>query len=1584
MRLLGPTISGMARFLAYNQQEFLDAQYDDSKQRLEAFVHQYSAIIAAELGVSTTALEGVAPCTPIQEGMILRFLESSKSLYCSSFHFELNSDTDVSRLREAWKQTQQDVQILRARFVPYRDGYAQAILKHDDLVWDEVACEDEDTSRIMQDGFNTWCKDIHELAGPLWKLQLVKSPRRTILNLNIFHALYDGNSLPLLLERVAKRYTGDSFDHGGLTFLEILPIGPLRRINAAEKFWTGQLAELTEHNTIFPESDSAGSEPLLQIDTINGIKEIEPVKTSLQVTEHSVFHACWLLTLHAHLGVVPALGIVVSGRALDVPGAEYVIGPLFNTIPSYIRPSSSQTVKDLIRACHQYHVDTLPFQHTSLRDIMKWTRRTSDRPLFEILFVYQKEPATSKPINDSIWTRIDSVADVDYPLSLEVQQNQDSSYAITLAAQSRAVNAEKLKAMAATFKDTLAGMLRDLSERLSIPDDPMRRQPHTDVRNYQDSSEPKGEITWTPDMLKLRSAIADLAGVSPDEIDAFTSILEMGLDSIDAIKLSSRLRDSGIQLTVSTIMNRRTILKMSQEISRITRAPKESGSSLGNIEKLLRSNLERHGKLPANAVRVLPATPLQESLVAEMANSGYKHYYNRDVLELRPGVDIGRLLRAWKTVIKAHPILRTSFKVIEDVNIPFTYAQVIHLPSEADSLVLDIQDCREEELLNPNKEDEVPDPNLPALKICAVRNGSRQAIILSIAHALYDGWSLNLVHEDVSKAYRGEEISRPPYDDVLEQIVSSPRESSQEFWSANLADVTPRSFPRRKVLCGNNLRIHRMEKDLDIGGANIGDFCRQHGVTAQALSVTTWALTLAGYLETLDVVFGLILSGRNFAGADEIMFPTMNTVAFRTLLHGSRADMLRYVQDSLGGIAEHQHYPLRRACLDAGARELFDTLFIYQKRPERKSSNEQPLYQSVGEFSDTGYPLSVEMELVNGSMICRLAARGDAFECNDAIGIVDRIQQVFRMIVNDPEQATVERSNGSIVVCGCAPFRDRSIETRQIGTRVGTNDGTALSPLEKSIRSVLSTASGVPEDQIYKQSTLFQLGLDSITAIKVSSLLNRQSIDLPVSTMLKARTLENMAAMARTVSRSQTIGADNVIEQLLEAIDVHAILLSRALDSERIERVLPATAGQTYLLATNLQDPDRFYPSFYYTGSDFDGSQLECAWKQLAKRLPILRTLFIPTGSRQLPFLQVILKETDNSVHWHASVEEMLQSGSRPTIESGPVALHATKTAAGIMIDLRIHHALYDAVSLPKMLSLLGQCITDRAPRVTGPSLADLVAFQTVQSPLQVREKFWKDYLGQSTYKAVPQKREACGQAQSCYRPALVRRIDQLDQVARSHSLSIQSLFFAIYAKVHARVISPRSGADGSTESLILGVYLANRSLSLEGLPDMIAPTLNMVPLRVQFPQSASVMNIARQIQNDLHEIGRVEHSGVSLVEIADWTGVRVDVFVNFIKLPDSGFETQPNVRFTPVNPNTLTVGRKQILESRDQEGYLADVYKVGPMNSPCDFGGRMLTSSRLTVSMSKQPFAKAGLMLVFLRQLACWNLQLQKWLWMR
>lgn len=48
-----------------------------------------------------------------------------------------------------------------------------------------------------------------------------------------------------------------------------------------------------------------------------------------------------------------------------------------------------------------------------------------------------------------------------------------------------------------------------------------------------------------------------------------------------------------------------------------------------------------------------------------------------------------------------------------------------------------------------------------------------------------------------------------------------------------------------------------------------------------------------------------------------------------------------------------------------------------------------------------------------------------------------------------------------------------------------------------------------------------------------------------------------------------------------------------------------------------------------------------------------------------------------------------------------------------------------------------------------------------------------------------------------------------------------------------------------------------------------------------------SLLAAARKIQDQLNEIGRVEHSGVSLQEIAEWTGVRLDTCFNFMRFPE-------------------------------------------------------------------------------------------------
>jgi hypothetical protein len=115
----------------------------------------------------------------------------------------------------------------------------------------------------------------------------------------------------------------------------------------------------------------------------------------------------------------------------------------------------------------------------------------------------------------------------------------------------------------------------------------------------------------------------------------------------------------------------------------------------------------------------------------------------------------------------------------------------------------------------------------------------------------------------------------------------------------------------------------------------------------------------------------------------------------------------------------------------------------------------------------------------------------------------------------------------------------------------------------------------------------------------------------------------------------------------------------------------------------------------------------------------------------------------------------------------------------------------------------------------------------------------------------------------------------------------VQAIFLAAYAKLHSSSSHSTTSTPQSGDA-IFGIYLANRSHNLPGLPTMVAPAVNLVPLRVRSPASRSILDIAKTIQADLQDIGRVEHSCVSLLEIKEWTGVEVDVFVNFLKLPSA------------------------------------------------------------------------------------------------
>ncbi|EGC41890.1 nonribosomal peptide synthetase [Histoplasma capsulatum var. duboisii H88] len=1021
------------------------ALYQESRQRITAFAHRNLTIAARKLGTPLASIEAVAPCTSLQEGMIYRFIESQKPVYFTNFNFELSSNVNVSHLKTAWLKAQSSVQILRTKFPLTAGHYFQVILKEDYFPWFELtAISDVEVGSIANCRYKEWCSEPANLTGRVWEAGVVIGPGTRWMCLNIFHGLYDGNSLPLLLNIVIQAYIDHTSAPETPSYIECLARGPLCKIPGAKEFWLKHLDGPPKPLPFI--SDAHEGDPLVTILGIGKLEKLEPLRRKLDVLEQSVLLACWLRVLERHFKFIPIVGVIVSGRAHDIKDTEDVVGPMFNTLPCNISCSKIFSMADLVRCCHEYYISTLQYQHTSLRDIMKWLQRRSGIPLFDHLFVFQREPNEKVDSAGSLWSPIISQSEPDYPAAFEVQRDRDGSLTVTLVTQASSFTTEAAQQLTLQFRDTLVDFLDNPSSKLNLATQGSDNskigsagvdniQPHT---NGYTSNFTLLPFEWTAMASRLREEIASIANIDALAIQENTSIFEVGLDSIDAIQLSSRLANAGIRVTVTAIMRGQTIKNILHDIeSNEPNGKVKPQASLEVLEQELRNYFENDRFDLAQIERIFPATPLQEAMVAEMVASDFNRYFNHDILEIKDNVDIDKLKRAWEQVVDANAIFRTSFAEVSDPRFPFTYAQLIHHPgkpidwSVVDTIGRSVDTILEEERRKATAIFQAGKPLFKVQLLGSVNEGQKRHLLLSMPHAMYDGWSLDLLNEDIATCYSGQRPNiRGSCDKALSHILNSTRnELGLQSWKGTLGGACPTAFPKQINAGGDYSNVHHKEKALDIPITDVNSFCKNQGITLQTLSLTCWALVLSGYLGKLDVVFGTILAGRDIpdTNAEQLMFPLMNSVAIRIVLHGSRSDMLKYVQETLVPVSEHQYIPLRTAKQVAGfgGQSLFDTLFIFQKRPRQDSCLQELLYKSIGGFSDVEYPVRVEMEELKNSIVWRVACRDTVLGELDASRLLDRLNFVFESITKYPDSETIDFSDDGISICQSPVFQEQ-------------------------------------------------------------------------------------------------------------------------------------------------------------------------------------------------------------------------------------------------------------------------------------------------------------------------------------------------------------------------------------------------------------------------------------------------------------------------------------------------------------------------------------------------------------------------------
>lgn len=457
---------------------------------------------------------------------------------------------------------------------------------------------------------------------------------------------------------------------------------------------------------------------------------------------------------------------------------------------------------------------------------------------------------------------------------------------------------------------------------------------------------------WSFDACAIRDEIAILADCDPSSLGARSSVFTLGIDSIDIIKLSSRLKRRSINLSVSKIMHNATIEQMVQAIAndpKLVPDDLEKNHISDFVEQLL-AYMRKSGYTMDNVEAVLPPTPLQEAIIADMSITESMRYFNQEVLLLEPLTDVNKLMLAFNTVVNESPILRTSFTSIDDPDVSASFAQVIHKAGTFHIRCIEIgpSDTSDNVIQKVMNQDKLMARNKVACMITFIVGERESHIVLSLSHALYDGWSLSLLHEDVLSAYHDQFTARPFYDKVLGHILYSSGNEALQYWSNYTSGIKICSFPARSKKASLQPQVHRLEKRSSISATSISAFTNNQGVSLQALGQTCWALVLASYLGTLDVVFGVVLSGRDSEESQQVMFPMMNTILVRSIIHGSVKHMLHDMQDGCAYATQFQHFPLRKA--QAAAKQshsrLFDSIFIFQREPP-SSSTYRKLYKPV-------------------------------------------------------------------------------------------------------------------------------------------------------------------------------------------------------------------------------------------------------------------------------------------------------------------------------------------------------------------------------------------------------------------------------------------------------------------------------------------------------------------------------------------------------------------------------------------------------------------------------------------------------------
>lgn len=390
------------------------------------------------------SVEGLYRLSGLQQGMLFHGLyNETGGAYTEQLSCDL-TDPDLEIIKKSWSRVLKNHTILRSSFyydvfsIPVQCVYREVEMPLTVMDYSNLDAEKQAEAILEFEAADRF-KSFDFKSAPLMRIALIRKDENHFRMIwTSHHILFDGWSLPILLEEFLKTYdsllAGSEIERFEVDRFEDY-IRYIERLDKEQQeiYWRNYLNGVDESTLLpFVEATSERTKGAGAFNTFSMVLDEEftarigKYAQKNRLTVNTLIQGVWSYLLHNYTGKNDVVyGVIVSGRPEDLTGVEHKVGMYINTLPLRSVMNKEEKITQWLQNIQSNQVSSRHHQYTPLNEIQGWTEVSGD--LFDCILVFENYPV-SEIIDSGKWSlnveNMKMKEQTNYPLALIVGSSE--------------------------------------------------------------------------------------------------------------------------------------------------------------------------------------------------------------------------------------------------------------------------------------------------------------------------------------------------------------------------------------------------------------------------------------------------------------------------------------------------------------------------------------------------------------------------------------------------------------------------------------------------------------------------------------------------------------------------------------------------------------------------------------------------------------------------------------------------------------------------------------------------------------------------------------------------------------------------------------------------------------------------------------------------------------------------------------------------------------------------------------------------------------------------------------------------------